>query len=245
MTPEHKSDVRAGLHDTIPITLGYFAVSISLGIAGRAAQLTPMQGFLASWLNFTSTGEFAGFNLIAEQAPYFEMFLMTLIVNARYLLMSASLSQKIPEDTPIWQRCLMAFGVTDEIFGVSILRNQPITIWYSLSVILPAEIGWSSGTAIGILMGNILPERIVQTLGVALFGMFIAVFIPPARKNKVIAGLVVLSFVLSYVFTKVAPLSHLSSGNRIIILTAAIAGLAALFFPVKEDQEDTEEADHA
>ncbi len=238
---DKKREVRDGLHDTIPITLGYFAVAVSLGISGRIAGLTPAQGFLASFLTLTSSGEFAGFQLIADGAVYLEMVLMTLIVNARYLLMSASLSQKLPQSTPLWQRLLIGYGVTDEIFGVSIARKYPLTVYYSLSVILPSAIGWSAGTSVGIVMGNVLPDRAVLALGVALYGMFLAVFIPPARKNKVIAGLVVLSFALSYVFAKVPPLNKISAGNRIILLTIVLAAGAALLFPVPDEETDHKE----
>ena len=236
MTTEHKQDLRDGLRDAVPIAIGYFAVAIALGISARAAGMTPFQGFLSSFLNRTSTGEFAGYRLIAEQASYVAMLLMTLVVNARYILMSASLSQRIPEGTPLWQRCLMAFGITDEIFGATILRGRPVTIWYSLTISTVAALGWASGTALGILLGNCLPARIVLALGVALYGMFIAVFIPPARKDRVVLGLVVLSFALSFVFSKVAPLSRLSSGNRIILLTVLIAGVAAALFPVDAEE---------
>lgn len=241
MTSEKKQDILDGLRDSVPIALGYFAVAVSLGINAKLAGLTPFQGFLSSFLNRTSTGEFAGYQLILEQASYWAMLLMMLVVNARYILMSASLSQRIPEGTPLWHRCLMAFGITDEIFGATILRSRPVSVLYSVSIATPAALGWAAGTALGIVMGNVLPDRIVMALGVALFGMFIAVFIPPARKSKVVLGLVVVSFVLSFVFTKVPPLSRLSSGNRIILLTVLIAGVAAFAFPVKD--EDTPESE--
>lgn len=236
MTAETKRDMRDGFRDSVPIALGYFAVALALGITARQAGITPFQGFLSSFLNRTSTGEFAGYRLVLEQASYVAMFLMTLVVNARYILMSASLSQRIPEGTPLWQRCIMAFGITDEIFGATILRNKPVSWIYSLCIATPAALGWAAGDATGILMGSVLPDRVILALGVALYGMFIAVFIPPARKNKVVAVLVVISFVCSFIFTKVAPLSHLSSGNRIILLTVVIAGIAAALFPVDDEE---------
>ncbi|MBO4382838.1 MAG: AzlC family ABC transporter permease [Clostridia bacterium] len=241
MKPSVKQDIRDGLRDAVPIAIGYFAVAIALGITARQAGITPFQGFVSSFLNRTSTGEFAGYRLVLEQAPYLAMFVMTLIVNARYVLMSAALSQRIPEGTPLWHRCIMAFGITDEIFGATILRGKPVSVWYSFFIATPAALGWAAGDATGILMGNVLPERIVLALGVALYGMFIAVFVPPARKSRIIAGLVLVSFALSWVFTKVAPLSHLSSGNRIILLTVVIAGVASVLFPVKD--EDTQLAE--
>ena len=245
MTVDRKQDIRDGFRDSVAIALGYFAVALALGITAKQAGLTPFQGFLSSFLNRTSTGEFAGYRLVLEQAPYAAMFLMTLIVNARYILMSASLSQRIPEGTPIWQRCIMAFGITDEIFGATILRNKPVSWVYSLCIATPAALGWAAGDATGILMGSVLPDRVILALGVALYGMFLAVFIPPARKNKVVLGLVAVSFVFSFIFTKVAPLSHLSSGNRIILLTVLIAGVAAAVFPVEDEDADPAESEVA
>ena len=140
---------------------------------------------------------------------------------------------------------LASFGITDEIFGATILRNKPVSVWYSFCCATPAALGWAAGDATGILLGNVLPDRVVLALGVALYGMFIAVFIPPARKSRIIAGLVLVSFALSWVFTKVAPLSHLSSGNRIIILTVAIAGVASVLFPVKDEDADLSVAEEA
>lgn len=243
MTAEKKQDLRDGLRDSVPIAIGYFAVAIALGIIAREAGISPFEGFVSSFLSRTSTGEFAGYRLVLEQASYVAMLVMMLVVNARYILMSAALSQRIPEGTPLWHRFVMAFGITDEIFGATILRNKPVSVWYSLGITVPAGLGWAAGDAVGIIAGNILPDRVVLALGVALYGMFLAVFIPPARKSKVVAGLVVVSFALSWVFTKVAPLSHLSSGNRIILLTVLIAGVAALVFPVDDDEFDMEASD--
>ena len=146
MTAEHKLDIRDGLRDSVPIAIGYFAVALALGITARQAGITPFQGFLSSFLNRTSTGEFAGYRLVLEQAPYVAMFVMTLIVNARYILMSAALSQRIPAGTPLWQRCIMAFGITDEIFGATILRNKPVSVWYSFCCATPAALGWPRAT---------------------------------------------------------------------------------------------------
>lgn len=245
MTAEKIQDFRDGLRDSVPIAIGYFAVAIALGIIARQAGISPFQGFVSSFLSRTSTGEFAGYRLVLEQASYIAIFIMMLVVNARYILMSAALSQRIPEGTPLWHRFIMAFGITDEIFGATILRNKPVSVWYSFGITVPAGLGWAAGDALGIIAGNVLPDRVVLALGVALYGMFIAVFIPPARESRILAALVAVSFALSWVFTKVAPLSHLSSGNRIIILTVVIAGVAAAFFPVDDDAFDMDEPEPA
>lgn len=242
MTAEHKQDIRDGVRDSVPIAVAYFAVAFSLGIAARTVGMTPMQGFLYSFLNFTSTGEYAGFQLIAEQASYAAVILMTLVVNARYILMGAALSQRIPEGTPFWHRFIYAQSITDEIFAVSIHRTRPLSIWYSLAAILPADLGWSAGTALGLSMGNILPERLVMALGVALFGLFLGIIMPPARENRVVLGVIAVSFALSLLFAKVPPMSHMTSGNRIILLTILIASVAAALFPVKDEEPEKEDA---
>ena len=187
-----------GVRDGIPIALGYFAVSFSLGIAAKRAGLNVFQGFLASLLNNASAGEYAGFLLIAAGATYGEMALMTLVTNARYLLMSFALSQRFSPKTGLLHRLLVGYAVTDEIFGISIARSGPTEPRYhygAMSVAMPA---WAVGTALGILAGNLLPIRAVSALSVALYGMFLAIIIPPAKENKVVLGLVSTGFAASF-----------------------------------------------
>lgn len=233
---KNSQEYLAGTRDGIPIALGYFAVAFSLGIAARSIGMTPFQGFLASFLNMASAGEHAAFTSIGNHATYLEIALVTLIANARYLLMSASLSQKFPERMPFYHRLLCGFGVTDELFGICIARPGWLNPFYLYGAFLISAIAWSSGTALGIMMGNLLPFRAVSALSVALYGMFLAVIIPPARKSRVVAALIGLSFFLSYLFGILPGLSALSAGNRTIILTLLIAGGAAVLFPVRDEQ---------
>lgn len=234
---DNRSWFAKGLRDGVPISLGYFAVAFSLGIAARDAGLTAFQALLASLLNNASAGEFAAFTLIGAGAGYLEVALITLIANARYLLMSCALSQKLDAGTPLVPRLLIGFDVTDEIFGVSIAVPGKLNPWYTYGVILVAMPGWAFGTYLGVLMGNILPMRLVSALSVALYGMFIAVFVPPARKNKVIAGLVVVSMTLSWLLATAEVFRFMSSGMQVIVLTVAISAGAALLFPVKEEEK--------
>lgn len=227
-----------GLRDGIPIGLGYLAVSFSLGVAAKSAGLTAFQGFLASLLNNASAGEYAGFTVIAANASYVEMLLMTLIANARYLLMSCSLSQKFSPDTPLYHRLLVGYDVTDEIFGITISRPGKLDPYYTYGAIAIAAPSWAGGTALGVIAGNLLPLRAVSALSVALFGMFLAVIIPPARKNRVVAAFVLVSFLSSFAAANLPYLSSLSSGTRTILLTVVISAIAALLFPVKEEEED-------
>ena len=159
---------------------------------------------------------------------------MTLVANARYVLMSTVLSQKFSPDTPFYHRIFVGFDVTDEIFGISIARGgRWLNPFYNYGAFLTALPGWSLGTACGIVAWNFFPSSAVSALSVALYGMFLAVIIPPARKDKIIGGAVVISFLMSYLAEIFFP--EISAGSRTIILTILIAGAAAILYPVKED----------
>ena len=224
-----------GMRDGMPICVGYLAVAFSLGIFAGNIGMTAFQGFLASLLNNASAGEYAGFALMAADAAYVEMALMIFIANARYLLMSTALSQKFSPETPFYHRLLIGFDVTDELFGLGISRPGWLDPVYMYGAFCVALFGWSVGTALGIVAGNILPARVVSALSVAIYGMFIAIIIPPARKNRVVAVLVLVSFAASFVFAVLPALSGLSAGTKTLILTIVISGAAAALFPVKVD----------
>lgn len=224
-----------GMKDGIPIMLGYLAVSFTLGIAAKNAGLTALQAMIASLTNNASAGEFAGFTLIASGAGYLEMAIMMLITNARYLLMSCALSQKLSKDTLFFHRFLIGYDVTDEIFGISISQQGSLNPFYAYGAIVLAIPGWAIGTYLGVIMGNVLPSHVVSALSVGLYGMFLAVIVPPAKTNRILTVLIPLSMVASYLASKVAPFSKLSPGIRLILLTILLAGGAALLFPVKEE----------
>ena len=221
-----------GIRDGVPIALGYFAVSFSLGIAARKAGFTPFQGFLASLLNNASAGEYAAFALIMSSASYFQVAVITLIANARYLLMSCALAQRFAPGTPFWHRLVIGYDVTDELFGITIARPGSLNPCYTYGAILLA------GTALGIVAGNLLPLRAVSALSVALYGMFLAIIIPPARKDKVVAVLVAISFALSFACNYLPGILALSDGTRTILLTVLISSAAAVLFPVKDQEAD-------
>lgn len=220
----------------MPICLGYLAVSFTLGIAAKNAGFTAFQAMLTSIGINASAGEFAGITLIAAGASYLEVAIMELVANARYLLMSCSLSQKLPSGTPLRHRLLLGFYVTDEIFGVSMAFPEKLNPFYTYGIIAVAAPGWAIGTYLGVIMGNILPLSVVSALSVGLYGMFLAVIIPPARKDKILAILILVSMTASYIFTKLPLVSSLSAGIRTILLTVIIAGAAAILFPVKEEE---------
>lgn len=225
---------RQGLHDGIPIGLGYFAVAFSLGIICRSSGLSVFQGFLTSLLNNTSAGEFAAITLIGQNASYTEIALVTLIANARYMLMSCALSQRLSSAQSFMHRLVIAFAVTDELFGIAISRPGVLNPYYYYGGMAVAIPGWSIGTASGIIAGAALPERIVSALSVALFGMFLAIIIPPARESRIILTVVITSFVASFAAAYLQPLG----GTRTIILTVVIAAAAAWLRPVQSQQKE-------
>lgn len=235
MKQENKAWFLRGMRDGTPIMLGYATVSFTLGIVARNAGLTAGQAFLTSLLCNASAGEKAGFTVIQANEGYLAMAVMMLIINARYLLMSCSLSQKISPETGLIPRLIIGFEVTDEIFGVQMALPGMICPWYTYGVIAMALPGWSLGTYLGVVMGNVLPANIVSALSVGLYGMFLAIIIPPARENRVIAALVVISMLASCAFAYLPVVSAISPGTRVIILTVAISAAAAYLFPVKEE----------
>ncbi len=227
-----------GIRDGVPIALGYFAVAFSLGIVAKKAGLNPFQGFISSLLNHASAGEYAEFTVIMANAPYIEMAFVILVTNIRYLLMSCALSQKFDLGTSLFHRLLVGFGITDEIFGISIGRAGALNPYYNYGAMAIALPSWSLGTALGIVAGNILPVSIVSALSVALYGMFIAIIVPVSKINKIVGGVVILSFLASFLVSRISLFDKMSDSMKISLLTVLIAGLAAFFFPVKDTEAD-------
>ena len=241
-TSDLRSELLRGARDGLPIGLGYYAVAFSLGITAKAAGLSPIQGFIASFLNHASAGEYALFSLIAANAAYWEVAAVILITNMRYLLMSAALSQKLHPNTGMHHRFLLGFGITDEIFGLGIAYKGFLRPAYLYSAFLVAAVMWASGTASGIVAGNILPTNIVSALSVAIYGMFLAIIIPPARQNRVVAVLVAVSFACSFAFSVLPFVSAPASRMRPIVLPVAISAAGALLRPLADAASEGGEA---
>ena len=242
MLTDRKKWFLKGMKDGIPIMLGYFAVSIALGIAAKNAGMTAAQATVASALIMASAGQYIGFTLIAAGASYLEVIVMEAIANARYLLMSTALSQKVDPKLPIRHRMLMGLWITDEIFGVSASGEGRLYPYYNYGMAAVATPGWALGTLAGVVLGNVLPVRVVSALSVGLYGMFISIFVPPARKYPVIAMLVIASFALSWVVNVLPWFDGISAGMKIILLTVIISLAAALLFPVVDRKEDGDAA---
>nr|WP_296042640.1 AzlC family ABC transporter permease [uncultured Blautia sp.] len=228
---------KRGIQDGIPIGLGYFAVSFTFGMMAVSGGLTAWQAVLISLTNLTSAGQFAGLGIIIAGGSMWEMALTQLVINLRYCLMSFSLSQKLEKNISTGHRLAVAFGVTDEIFGVSASQEGRLSPWYNYGVMSMAIPGWTLGTLVGAVLGNVLPGFLVSALNVAIYGMFLAVIIPPAKKNRSVLGVVIGAMVISTVFSVVPVLNKVSSGFVIIITTLIVAGLAAHFCPIPEERE--------
>ena len=231
---------RAGLKDGIPIGLGYFAVSFSFGIICVEGGLSIWQAVLISLTNLTSAGQFAGIGVIFAAGSYWEMAMMQLVINLRYSLMSFSLAQKLVQNVSWGHRFVVAFGVTDEIFGVSAGQPGKIHPFYSYGCMCVAIPGWTLGTVAGGISGNLLPDFLISALGIAIYGMFLAVIIPPARKNRAVLLVVAASMAMSWLFSVIPLLKRVSSGFVIIITTVIVSGIAAVLSPVTGDETGKE-----
>lgn len=225
-----------GLRDGVPIGLGYLAVSFGLGISCRNAGLNTAQGFLISFLNNASAGEYGGITVISEDAGFLMMAAMMLVINARYMLMSCALSQRLAPDMPLYQRMLIAFDLTDEVFGIAIAQPGYLSVWYYAGAMSAALPCWSVGTMLGVMMGNLMPVWAMSGFSVMLFGMFLAIIVPEGKKNRVVLGCIAVSFLAGGLAAVLPLLRGLSEGMRILLLTVVISAAAAALFPHKEEE---------
>lgn len=219
----------------VPIGIGYFSVSIAFGMLAVGSGLSPVEAVIISMTNVTSAGQFAGVNLMAAGGSYFEMALTMLTINARYFLMSLALSQKFVKDFKPIQKMIVSFGVTDEIFTVAALEKEPICSSFLLGLMLLPVIGWSLGTLVGAVMSSVLPADLQDALGIALYGMFIALIVPAAKKSKTIFKTILIAIVCSSILKYLPGMNTISPGFAVIIVTFIAAGLVAYWNPIEEE----------
>ena len=233
-----QSDFRRGLKAGLPIGLGYLSVSFAFGIQAMALGLTPLEAVLISMTNLTSAGQLAGITLMAGGAPLLEMALTQLTINLRYALMSLSLSQKMGEDMGTGRRMIFAFGNTDEIFAVASMEKGNIRFPYALGLMVLPYIGWSGGPLLGAVAGSLLPAFLRSALGIAIYGMFMAVVLPVARRERAVCMVAVLAALLSVALRYLPFVSGLSGGYRMILCAVGASAAGAALWPVEEAKRE-------
>lgn len=233
-----KQEFLQGVRDGIPICLGYFSVSMAFGLTAVLSGLPLWSAVLISLTNLTSAGQVAGVNLLLAHGTMVELAMTTLIINMRYFLMSLSVSQKVERGMTMGERFMVSFGITDEIFAVSMQRLKDLTASYMAGLIVMPVLGWTSGTFLGGAATSFMPKLLSEAMGIAIFGMFLAVIIPPARERKSVLVTVLLAIGASYLFTYLPVLHNLSSGWAIIMITILTSAVAAWLFPIETKEEN-------
>ena len=234
-----KQEFLEGIRDGIPICLGYFSVSMAFGLTAVLSGIPIWAAVVISLTNLTSAGQFAGMNLIAAQGALVEIGLTTLIINIRYFLMSISVSQKVDQKMTMKERMAVAFGITDEIFAVSMQRDHELTTAYMAGLILTPVLGWTGGTLVGAVATSLMPPVLSNAFGIALYGMFIAIIVPPAKEQKNVLFAVLLAIAASVACKYIPVIKNLSSGWTIILITLVVCVIAAWLFPVEEREENS------
>ena len=227
------SEFKQGIKDGIPIAIGYFSVSFSFGIIAVKQGISILQAVLTSASNITSAGQFAGLQIIVAGGTILEMILTQFIVNLRYALMSLSLS-----NVSIKQRLIMAFANTDEIFAAAMAHNKAVTMPYMAGLQSLPVLGWTFGTAVGAVAGDLLPASLCSALGLALYGMFVAIVVPTARKSVPVMVTVFLAIVINCLLYFLPVFHFISTGIAVIISTVAASAVSAVLFPVPAQKDD-------
>lgn len=232
---------KQGLKDGIPIGLGYLSVSFGFGITAVNKGLTVLEALLISMTNLTSAGQVAGLSVIVASGTIIEMVMVQFVINLRYALMSLSLSQKLNGSFNTLHRFLASAGITDEIFAVASSKDREISPKYMYGLITIPYIGWALGTFIGAAAGSVLPENIKLALGIAIYAMFVAIIVPPMKRNLGVAFCVALAAALSCIFKYVPIINKVSFGFAVIICSIIASVLAAVLFPKKAERGETDE----
>lgn len=231
-------EFKEGIKDGFPICVGYFSVSIAFGLSSVQMGMPAWLAVLTSLTNLTSAGQFAGATLLMAHANYLEVIVTVFVINMRYFFMSFSVSQKLAEKFPIRKRLIAGFGITDEIFAVSMQRKGALTFPYMLGLMLTPIAGWTLGTLSGAVANSILPTVLTDAMGIALYAMFIAIVVPPAKEEKNVMIAVLMAIVASYLFAYLPGLRNLSSGWATIIITISVSAVAAVMFPVETKEAE-------
>ena len=230
---------KKGLKDGIPIALGYLSVSFAFGVTAVSLGVPEFIALIISMTNLTSAGQLAGVVIIASLGTVAEIILTQLVINARYFLMSLTLTQKLDKKFTLLDRLLCSIGITDEIFAVAVMNDKPVTRNYLLGLMTLPYLGWSCGTLLGAVLGGILPQIIVNALNIALYAMFIAIVVPTAMQNKKVIPVVIISVALSCAFTFIPVLNNVNSGIVYVVSALIASIIGALVFPIETNNDNS------
>ncbi len=242
MTQSKRSLFLRGARDGLPICFGYLSVAFAYGIHSIEGGLPVWAALTASLTNFTSAGQVAGTDLILAGATLFEIAVTLFLINLRYALMSLSLSQKLDPGMSVLERAALAFGNTDEVFAVAMRRPGVLTTPYLAGLIFTPYVGWCLGTLFGATAAGLMPAVVRSALGLAIYGMFLAIILPEARANRAVALVALVSAAVSCLFACLPLLRRLSAGWVIIIASVAASSLGAFLFPIRETSDEPDEA---
>lgn len=223
-----------GIKDGLPIGLGYLSVSFAFGVQAVLLGVPAFMAVFMSMTNLTSAGQLAGLTIIATLGTVLEIALTQLVINARYFLMSLTLSQKLDGSFTLSHRLLCSVFITDEIFAVASAKTGCVNRRYIYGLAILPYLGWATGTFLGATAGNILPQFITNALGIALYAMFIAIIVPPSIKERGVLLAVVIGAILSAILYYLPVFAIIPTGFKIIISAVITASIIAYFFPIKE-----------
>ncbi len=226
-----------GIKDGIPIGLGYLSVSFTFGIMAISLGLHSWQALLISMLTLTSAGQLAAINIMVNPGRYFEMVISQLTINVRYAFMGIVLSQKTDSKVKGIIKWLLAFFITDEIFGVASSKEN-VTRSYLFGLSTLPYFGWALGTLLGTLIGSVVPTFIMNALCLAIYGMFIAIICPVAKTNKSVLIAVIISSIFSILFFYVPIICTIPSGIAISLSAILAALICAISFPLKDGEHN-------
>lgn len=233
---QENNSFKDGITSGLPICFGYFSVAFAFGIFAVGSGLNPMETLLISMTNVTSAGQLAAVPIICGGGAFLELALSQIIINLRYALMSIALSQKLSSNVKLKDKLIISFVNTDEVFAVASNQKGSVGKRFLYGLIITPYLGWSLGTMVGALAGDILPDSVTSALGIAIYAMFIAIVVPPAKKHKPTAICVFFAVILSLIFKYVPMLSTIPSGFTVIICTLIASALMALFYPVDVEE---------
>lgn len=232
------NNYKRGLITGIPIALGYLSVSFTFGIMAVSFGLSWWQAVLISMTTVTSAGQFAGIGIMIHPGQYIQMLISQITINIRYSFMSISIGQKADSRFSGIYRWLLGFFITDEIFAVATKEDEIKRSYFAGLATLP-YLGWALGTFIGAILGNILPDRLMSALSVAIYGMFVAVVVPEMKKARPVLIVVIIAIILSCLFYYIPLVSKISSGITITIVAITAAIIGSIFFPVSDEADNS------